>query len=181
MTILNTEESLILIIDIQDRLINAVFNTDVVEKKSEIMAKSASILGIPVFITEQYPKGLGPTIPAIKDNIPNAVYQEKTAFNAIFDMDFLAALKKTGKKQIILFGIETHICVHQTAASLISNGFEVHLVKDACGSRSLDEYVAALKYMREYGVNVKTTEMVLFELLKGAKNPNFKEIQNLIK
>ncbi len=181
MTILNAETSLLLIIDVQDRLLNAVFNTGALEKQSEIMAKAASILGIPVFITEQYPKGLGDTIPAIKNNVPEAYYREKTAFNAVFDMDMLAALKNTGRKQIMLFGIETHICVHQTASSLIDNGFEVHLVKDACGSRTLEEYVNALKYMRDYGVHVKTTEMVLFELLKGAKNPKFKEIQALIK
>ncbi len=181
MTILNTENSLLLIIDVQDKLLNAVFNAGTLEKQSEIMAKAASLLGIPVFITEQYPKGLGGTIPAIKNALSEAFYQEKTAFNAVSDMDFLAALKNSGRKQVLLFGIETHICVHQTASSLIDNGFEVHLVKDACGSRTLDEYINALKYMRDYGVHIKTTEMVLFELLKGAKNPKFKEIQALIK
>lgn len=181
MTILNTENSLLLIIDIQEKLLNAVFNADVLEKQSEIIAKAASILKIPAFITEQYPKGLGSTISAIKNNLPEAFYREKNAFNALSDIDFLTALNNTGHKQVILLGIETHICVHQTAAALIDNGFEVHLVKNACGSRSPEEYNNAIKYMNDYGVHIKTTEMVLFELLKGAKHPNFKEIQALIK
>lgn len=181
MAILNTDDCILFIIDIQDRLLNAVFNSGQVEKNSEIIAKAASILDIPVIVTEQYPKGLGVTIPPIKENTKDAVYFEKTAFNALFDMDLVAALKSDGRKQIILCGIETHICVHQTASSLIENGFEVHLAKDICGSRTLDEYINALKYMRDYGVHIKTTEMILFELLKGAKHPKFKEIQSLIK
>lgn len=181
MTILNTDTSLVLIIDIQERLINAVFNKESLEKQAGIIAKSTSIMGIPVFITEQYPKGLGATIPSIKDNILQAYYKEKTAFNALLDIDLLSALKNTGKKQVILFGIETHICVHQTALALLNSGFEVHLVKNACGSRTIEEYTSALEYMRECGVHIKTTEMVLFELLKGAKNPKFKEVQALIK
>ena len=181
MTILNKDNSLILIIDIQEKLLNAVFNTDSLERNSSIIAKAASLLEIPVCITEQYPKGLGYTITKIKEALPLASYYEKTAFNALENQDLPDKLKTSNKRQIILLGIETHICVHQTAYSLIENGYEVHLVKDACGSRSLDEYMNALKLMRDYGVQIKTTEMVLFELLRGAKNPNFKEIQALIK
>lgn len=182
MTILSKDDSIVLIVDVQDKLLNAIFNTGVVEKKSEILAKAADILELPVVVTEQYPKGLGATFENVKAALPEtAQYFEKTSFNALFDMNLIAALKSTGRKQVILFGIETHICVHQTAYALIENGFEVHLAKDACGSRTLDEYVSALKYMREYGVNVKTTEMILFELLRSARNPKFKEIQALIK
>lgn len=181
MAILNIEDSLVLIIDVQDRLLNAVFNPEIVEKNSTIIAKASALLDLPIFISEQYPKGLGSTILSIKDNAPGAVYFEKTSFNVLSEANVLSDLAETKRKQVILFGIETHICVHQTAASLIENGFEVHLVKDACGSRALDEYISGLKYMRDYGVHIKTTEMVLFELLKGAKNPKFKEVQALIK
>lgn len=181
MAILNVEDSLLLIIDIQDRLLNAVFNAGQVEKNAKIISKAASTLEIPVIITEQYPKGLGETIPAVKENISNAKFFEKAAFNALFDMDLVSLLKNSGRKQIILCGIETHICVHQTASSLIENGYEVHIAKDICGSRTLDEYITAIKYMRNYGVHIKSTEMILFELLKSARNPKFKEIQNLIK
>lgn len=181
MTILNQENSILFIIDVQDRLLNSIFNLETVQKNSAIMAKAASLLDIPAFITEQYPKGLGATVDGIKNTLTQAKYYEKTSFNALFDIDLLAELKNTGRKQVILFGIETHICVHQTAASLIENGFEVSVVCDACGSRFSDAFVAGLNSMKDNGAKIKTTEMVLFELLKSAKHPKFKEIQALIK
>lgn len=182
MTILNQDNCMVLIIDVQDRLLNAVCNMETVLKNSVIMAKAASIFKLPVFVTEQYPKGLGSTIPEIKNALgADAQYSEKTFFNALLDIDLLDTLKKTGKKQVIIFGIETHICVHQTAAGLIENGFEVTVLNDACGSRFADAYLSGLKAMEANGVQIKTTEMALFELLKSSKHPNFKEIQSLIK
>lgn len=181
MTILNQNDSFLLIIDVQEKLLNAVFNKDKVEKNTGIIAKASSILDLPVYITEQYPKGLGSTVSSIKESLPNAKFFEKTAFNALEDLELLSELKQSGKKQVILFGIETHICVHQTAAALIENGFEVHVVKDACGSRFVEEYEAGLDRMVDNGAHLTTTEIVLFELLKSAKNPNFKAVQALIK
>lgn len=181
MTILNQENAILLIIDIQEKLLNAVYNIEVVEKNSEILAKAGSILNLPIFITEQYPKGLGSTINGVKQGAPNAKYYEKTSFNAVLDMDLLSELKNTRRNQIILCGIEAHICVHQTAAGLIESGFDVTVVNDACGSRFVDSYISGLKCIRDNGAQVKTTEMVLFELLKGAGHPKFKKIQGLIK
>ncbi len=176
--ILNQDDVAILIIDIQEKLANAVFNKEIVLKKAEIITKAASILNIPVFVTEQYPQGLGETV---KDLKQNAKVYIKTAFNALSDEKLLNELKSTGKKQVIVLGIETHICVHQTVASLIENGFDVTAISDACGSRSENEYEYGLKNMNQNGAKIKTTEMILFELIKGAKHPNFKEIQALIK
>lgn len=176
--ILNQDDSLVLVIDVQEKLLNAVFNKDDVAKKSRILATSANILGLPVIVTEQYPQGLGETIVGIKDFAKVFI---KTAFNALTDDLLLKELQKSGKKQIIIWGIETHICVHQTVAALIEAGFEVTVVSDACGSRAESEYKSALACMMRNGANIKTTEMILFELLKGAKHPNFKEIQTLIK
>ncbi len=165
-----------LIIDIQEKLLNAVFNTYNVRTNSEILAKAAELLELPVFITEQYPKGLGSTvIPVI-----GKVY-EKTAFNAIEDIKLLQDLKNSSNKKVIVFGIETHICVHQTVTGLIENGFEVTVISDACGSRFQEHYEAGLECMKANGAQIKPTEMVLFELLKSSKHPKFKEIQSLIK
>ena len=177
--ILNQEDSLVLIIDVQEKLLNAVFNKDLVEKKSKIIAKSTQILDLPLFITEQYPQGLGETVEGLKENTDNVFI--KTDFNALTDDILLQSLKSTGRKQIIIFGIETHICVHQTVSALLGLGFSVTVVSDACGSRSESEYLRALEVMQKNGANIKTTEMVLFELVKSAKHPNFKEIQALIK
>ena len=183
MTILNQEDCLVLIIDVQERLLNAIFNMEMVSKKSEIIAKTASALDIPVFVTEQYPKGLGPTVATLVESLKadRTKFFEKTSFNALFDLNLLSELKQTGRNQVILFGIETHICVHQTAAALVENGFDVHVIRDACGSRTPEEYQAGISRMKENSVHISTAEIALFELLKSAKNPKFKDIQALIK
>ena len=142
---LNLEDSLVLIIDVQDKLLNAVFNKEQVEKKSAIIAEAAKILGIPVVVTEQYPKGLGNTIPAVKDALAeDTEIFEKTAFSALNNEEILEAIKKHNKKQILIFGIETHICVSQTTAAFRELGYEVSVIKDACGSRAEEEYLAGL-------------------------------------
>ena len=177
MTILNVDDCLVLVIDVQEKLLNSVFNKDIVEKNAGIMAKTANVLGIPMIITEQYPKGLGSTIPSIE----GGERFEKITFSALDNPEVLEALKKAGKSQVLLFGIETHICVSQTAYALKSAGFDVQVVKNACGSRQESEYLAGLERMKDNGAEIITTEIALFELLKSAKHPNFKEIQNLIK
>lgn len=179
---LNLEDSLVLIIDVQEKLLNAVFNKEQVEKKSAIIAEAAKILGIPVVVTEQYPKGLGNTIPAVKDALAeDTEIFEKTAFSALNNEEILEAIKKHNKKQILIFGIETHICVSQTTAALRELGYEVSVIKDACGSRAEEEYLAGLERMKDNGAYIITTEIALFEWLKGAKHPNFKAVQALIK
>lgn len=179
--ILEQDNTQILIIDVQEKLLNAVFNKEVLAKKAEILSKACEILNLSVTITEQYPKGLGNTIDLIKNSLSNAKYFEKTSFSALEDSALQRLLKENNRNQVVVFGIETHICVHQTVSALIEQGYDVVLVKDACGSRSQDEYLSALDIIKSNGAKIKTTEMVLFELLKGAKHPNFKEIQSLIK
>ena len=176
MTKLNIDDSVILIIDVQEKLLNAVFNKDICLKNAVIMAKAAQILNIPMIITEQYPKGLGSTVVEITDGIGTANFFEKTSFSAFEEIK--DALPK--KKQIILFGIETHICVSQTTEELIRNGYEVYVVKDACGSRAETEYLAGLERMRDNGAHILTTEIALFEWLGTAKHPKFKDVQKLI-
>ena len=179
---LNLEDSLVLIIDVQDKLLHAVFNKEQVEKKSAIIAEAAKILEIPVVVTEQYPKGLGNTIPAVKDALAeDTEIFEKTAFSALNNEEILEAIKKHNKKQILIFGIETHICVSQTTAAFRELGYEVSVIKDACGSRAEEEYLAGLERMKDNGAYIITTEIALFEWLKGAKHPNFKAVQALIK
>ena len=182
MTILNIEDSLVLIIDVQEKLLNAVFNKASLEKRAEIIAGAAKILGIPVIVTEQYPKGLGATVEGLKNTLAeDTQYFEKTGFSALENPEVMDALKKSGKKQIVIFGIETHICVSQTTNALINEGFEVSVIRDACGSRSELEYSAGINRMKDNGAHILTTEIALFEWLKSAKHPNFKEVQMLIK
>ena len=182
MAILNERNTQILIIDIQERLINAVYNKDKIEKKATILANAAAILGIPVIVTEQYPKGLGNTIQSIKDGLgENAAYFEKTSFSVLENPAIASALDKSARKQIVIFGIETHICVSQTATALLAKGYDVTVISDASSSREECEHNAGLERIKENGGHVITTEIALFEWLKGARHIKFKEIQNLIK
>jgi len=179
---INTDNTQLLIIDIQEKLINATFNKDNLIKKSEIIAKAANILNLPTCITEQYPQGLGKTIENISKNLTEHVkYFEKVDFSALNNPELVDYLKKQNRKNIIICGIETHICVYQTVKALLQNNYNVTVLKDICGSRAEDEYISALDCMKSLGAETKTCEMVLFELLKSARNPLFKSIQALIK
>jgi nicotinamidase-related amidase len=182
MTILNKQDCLLLIIDVQEKLTNAVFNKSTLLNKAEIISKTASILDIPVIITEQYPKGLGYTISSVKSAFNNKCkIFEKITFSALDNSLISESIEKLNKKQVILFGIETHICVNQTANALIQNGYDVTVIADACGSRDEIEHKFGLERIKEHGAHIITTETVVFEWLKSAKHPQFKEIQALIK
>ena len=177
MNTINNQESLLLIIDVQDKLVNMLEGSDVKDNAIKI-AKACGILEIPALITEQYPKGLGSTIEEIKDALPNAEYVEKTTFSAFKEDE---VKKFLSQKQVIIFCIETHIFVLQTEMDLLTEGYEVFVVQNACGSRNEENKQAALRRLILAGAQIVTTEMVLFELLEGSKHPNFKEVQALIK
>lgn len=181
MNMLDIENSLLLIIDVQERLVN-MLDKNVVVNKAATLAKAAKILEIPTIVTQQYSKGLGLTVEAVKQNFAsNTVIVEKSAFSAAKESGFMDTLNSFGKKQIVICGIETHVCVHQTAADLITEGFDVYIVKDACASRSKYEFKQGIDRMQQNGAKISCLEIVLFEWLKSAKNPHFKEIQALIK
>ncbi len=176
---IKVENSAFLFIDIQEKLV-AMLTKNKCAKKAEILARTAKILGIKSIITEQYPQGLGSTIPDVKYSLPdNAVFFEKTSFNALLTEGLEQAVGNV--KNVFIFGIETHICVYQTAIALLEKGYNVFVIKDACASRETDEFKAGINLMEKEGAKILTTEMVLFEMLKSSKNPFFKEVQALIK
>ena len=176
--ILDQDNSLLLIIDIQEKLLKAVFNKELLEKKSKILVEACSKLDVPMYTTEQYPQGLGETIEPLRKS--DYVFI-KTAFNALDDEKLLNAIKDSGKKQIVVIGIETHICVYQTVLDLIERGHNVYVVCDCCASRSELNYKTSLELMKQLGARITTLEMVLFEFLKSSKHEHFKQIQALIK
>ena len=146
------------------------------------VARAANILNIPTIVTEQYPKGLGNTVFEIKYGLQNeASTIEKTAFSAMLESKFAEKIRGLNRKQIVIGGIETHICVLQTVENLINEGFEVYVLKDACASRNKKDYKTGLELMKQYGAKTTCSEIVLFQWLKTSKHPNFKEIQALIK
>ena len=181
MNTLSAENSLLLIIDIQERLV-AALDKDIVVSKAVKVASAAKTLGIPALVTEQYPKGLGHTVPQLAEVLPEGTeIIEKTNFNALLEDGMAEKINSFGKKQIVIFGIETHICVHQTAAALLEAGYEVYVIKDACASRNKYEFKQGIDIMQANGAKISCVEIALFEWLKGAKNPKFKEVQALIK
>ena len=180
--ILNADTSVLLIVDIQEKLLAAQPMAEKIMKKISTLAKAATVLDIPTILTEQYPKGLGNTIEELKSLVsPSSRIIQKIEFSCIQAEGCLETLKSYSKNQIIICGVETHVCVHQTVNELLKNGFEVHLVEDAVGSRNKFEHKKGIKRMIFDGAIPTCTEIVLFELLKDSKHHKFKEIQSLIK
>lgn len=182
---LNIENSVLVIIDIQERLVQASkYGTEVAANMTKL-AKAANILGIPTIITEQYPKGLGATVLELQTALADNTFKtEKASFSALLEPEFaqkIQELKAAGKTQIVLGGIETHICVLQTTVDLIKEGFEVYIVKDSCASRNKKEYKTGLELLEQYGAKITCVEITLFEWLKTSRHPKFKEVQALIK
>jgi len=170
-----------LIIDIQQR-IHAVMKYR--ERLTENVIKLINgfkILKVPIFITEQYRKGLGPTLQPILDALnPNNIV-EKMNFSCCAALPLMEQLRDKRVKQIVICGIESHVCVLQTALDLLAEGFQVHLVYDAASSRRKMDHQTAIDRMRQAGVIITTTESVLFELLVQAGTPEFKQISQLIR
>jgi nicotinamidase-related amidase len=179
--ILTPENACLVIVDVQERLWPVISDKERVAEKCATLLQGAALLRVPAIVTEQYPKGLGPTIPTVAEHLGDAAVIEKTAFSCWGEEAFRTKLQETGRREIILAGMETHVCVLQTVLDLLAAGRSVHLVADAVGSRNLRDYEVALRRMEQAGALPATTEMVLFQLLRDARAPEFKAVQKLIK
>jgi nicotinamidase-related amidase len=179
--ILDRTKALLLIVDIQERLVPAMDKKEKVYANCQHIIEAAKLLAVPLLVTEQYPKGLGPTVNEIKDVLPLYEPLEKITFDCCKGEGFLEKVASLYKSQIILTGMETHVCVLQTCLSLLQEGYTVHLVSDAVCSRKKDDYLAAKEMMRDAGAVITCTETVLFQLLEKAGTPEFKTISNRIK
>jgi nicotinamidase-related amidase len=169
------------VIDIQERLLPAIFEGERVVRNTVRLIKGARVLGIPILVTEQYKKGLGATTAAVAAEIADLPLMEKTAFSACGAAGFEMALKAKRISDVILCGIEAHVCVSQTCLDLLDKGFRVFVVVDAMSSRTTDNHFIAVERMRDAGGIVASTEMVLFELLEKAGTEEFKQILTLVK
>lgn len=177
------EDTALLIVDIQERLAAAMREkiADGVVKNCLHLIELAKMLDIPVAVTEQYPKGLGPTLKEIRDALPAYRPIEKLTFSCCGEPNFLDAVTALGKKTILLTGMETHICVLQTCVDLLKAGSTVHLVRDAVCSRTKENWETGALFMRDAGAVVTCTETVLFQLLKVAGTEEFKAISKRIR
>jgi len=178
--ILDREDTVLMIIDIQDKLVPVMKYRDQVINNNKILVSAAKEMGFPHLVTEQYPKGLGKTVPEILDLIDEEIVFEKNSFTAYID-EVKDTLKSLGKKKVLITGMETHICVFQTVRDLINDGYQVFLVKDAVASRTKSNYLNGLDLMQSLGTVITNTETVVFDLLKVSGTPEFKLMSKLIK
>jgi len=179
--ILDRRQTALLIVDVQQRINSVVMNgTGVVENIVKLI-ETCKIYHLPIFITEQYPKGLGPTEPKILEALESNSPLQKMTFSCCGSGELIEQIRAKGIKQLIVAGIEAHVCVQQTALDLLAQDFQVHVPKDAVSSRKELDYQTALERMARAGIVLTTIETALFELMAEAGTPEFKKVSKLIK
>ena len=180
---LDRDKAVLVVIDVQEKLCLAM-DHKVLHKLTRnigILLEAATELNLPVLITEQYVKGLGSTLPELKDKAAAAPCFEKMAFSSCGSAEFVEKLKATGRTQVIVTGMETHVCVLQTVIELREAGFEVHLVKDAVMSRSKQNWQTAVEAMGYMGAVPTCTEAAMFQLLRVAGTEEFRKLSKLVR
>ena len=178
---LKLDDTILVLIDVQGKLWNVMFEKEALLENTQKLVKGIQLLGIPIVLTEQNPQGLGPTMPELTQLMPEVKSMPKFCFSCYQDQGFRDALISWKRKQVLIGGIEAHICVYQTALELLNNGFEVQVVADAVSSRSVRNRDIALGRVTSEGAKLTTTEMALFELLQTAESPKFRELSRVIK
>ncbi len=176
--LLTTTGATLLLIDLQERLMPVITDHEVVVARAVRLAEAATLLDVPVRATEQKPASLGPTVPPLV-GYPQAVLT-KTTFSAAADPGF-AALLPAGSGEIVVAGCEAHVCVLQTVLDLLASGRRVVWAADATGSRDPADRAAAVDRARQHGAEIVTSEMVLFEWLRDARHPRFREVHKLLR
>jgi len=183
--VLNREDAVLIVVDVQERLVPAIDKELYARslKNLKITIEAAGTLGLPILLTEQYPKGLGPTVPEVLRALEGKTYEriDKIAFSCARDETFLAAITKTGRRQLLLIGMETHVCVYLTSVDLLNAGYEVFVLDDAVSSRFLHNYRSGIAALRDAGAVVVSTETAVFQLLKVAVTPEFKKISSILR
>ena len=180
-TVLDRERSALLVVDVQERLWTAMRRRQRLAERIVVAVRGCRLLEIPIFYTEQYPRGLGPTIAPLREALGDVQPLVKMTFSCCGLAELPRMLREKGVEQVILAGIEAHVCVLQTALDLVADGFQVHLLADAVSSRYAIDERTALRRLSRRGVELSTVETALFELLTTAEAPEFKEISKLIK
>jgi nicotinamidase-related amidase len=173
--IIDRERSLLLVVDLQTKMVPAIHDHDEVLANAAWLVRAAQRIGVPVAATEQYSKGLGPTVPGIRALLSAEAIGAKTRFSCVA-AECVARLPGADRAQVILIGVETHVCLMQSALELLEEGKEVYVVADCVGSRRPFDNDAALARMRQEGVRIVTREMVVFEWLAEADTPLFRAV-----
>ncbi len=180
--ITDRDDVLLVVVDVQERMMPAIFEGEELIRKIATLIRGARILGIPILTTEQYPAGLGATVKDLQDALGEGYKPlPKRAFSAAKDLDFMQAFEASGKHQVLICGVEAHVCVYQTARDLHNLGYTVEVVADAVGSRSVDDLSISLERLEHHGVDFTSVEMTLFDMMESSEYERFKEISALVK
>ncbi len=178
--LLQSNKTALLVIDIQERLLKVMRKRELLIKDVVKLIKGIKVLGIPMYYTEQYPKGLGETAAEIKNELNGEAIQ-KLSFSCAGAGNLFNELKEKNISQVIVCGIETHVCVQQTVLDLLANGFQVNVPANTVSSRTKIDYKTALRRMEKHGAEITSVEAVLFELLNVCTTQEFKDIAKIIK
>lgn len=181
---LERDKAALLVIDVQERLGKAMDPERYarVLKNTRTLVQGARVLGLPILVTEQYPKGLGPTEPSLAELLTaDSAPVEKLAFSCGAVKEIARRLYASGRKQIVIAGMETHVCVFQTVRDLVAGGYQPFVARDAVLSRTAENHETGLALMRESGATISSTETALFDLLGEAGTPEFKQISPLLR
>ncbi len=179
--ILKRESTALLLIDIQEKILNVMQSREQVVINSIKLVKGFKVLNIPIFYTEQYPKGLGSTAEPILKELEGLSPIQKMSFSCFGAGNLFQRLKDNNVSQIVTAGIESHVCIQQTVLDLLANGFQVNVAADAVSSRNEMDYKISLERMRNHGAEITTAESILFELLELSGTDEFKAISKIIK
>ena len=177
---LDRTNAVVVVVDVQEKLVPAMSNWATVEKYCLALILGGRELGLPVLATEQYPKGHGPTLASLREALPQPPLA-KMSFSCGADGPFTQALASTGKKQVLLAGIESHVCVLLTARDLLAQGYEVLVCADAVTSRTEEHRRIALDQMRLFGASITSAETALFDLMQAAGTEEFKKVSALVR
>jgi len=178
---LEIEKCCLVVVDVQGKLAQLMHERQTLFNNIRILIKSAKILNIPILWAQQCPDALGPTVPEIAELLAGNEPINKSAFSCCGDNQFNTRLNESARREVLLCGIETHVCIYQTAVDLLRQDFEVDVIADAVSSRTLENKQIALNRLAAERANISCTEMALFELLKTAQHSKFRQIAKLIK
>ena len=178
--LIDASSAFLTVIDMQERLLPVMADSEAIERNCSILLQAANQMNVPSLVSEQYPKGLGQTVPTLAGFAKGDAIFSKVEFSCARDSALIKQMEQFGRKQAILCGIEAHICVLQTALELQQQGFEVFVAVDAIGSRSQASKIVASDRMSAAGISLVTTEMAVFEMVRTAAAPQFKTLSKLI-
>lgn len=184
MTRLDRKNSLLVVIDVQEKLASVIHQQEALQKNIDRLIRGCHLLGVPAIVTEQYPRGLGSTTGILQSSLRETYGLsaiQKMCFSAGGSEEFMSAIRSSGRRQVLVCGIETHVCVYQTVKDLLDAKFEITLIADAVSSRTVSNRDIAIARMERDGAKLSSTEMALFELTVNAGTDEFKAISKLVK